>query len=81
MLCYDDINLLGSSKEELQQPTERLEKTAADHSTEIRSDKSNIHINSIKPRPSTNIWMNGKVLAEVDQFKYLGATQTKDVTS
>ena len=37
-------DLLGGSEEELQQLSERLEKTAAD----------------IKPRPSTNIWMNGK---------------------
>ena len=40
---------------------------------EISSDKSKILVNSIKPRPSTNIQVG-----EVDQFKYLGSTQTKD---
>ena len=36
----DDIDLLGSSQKELQ---------------ELRSDKSKILVNNIKPRPSTNI--------------------------
>ena len=48
---------------------------------EISSDKGKIHIDSIKPRPSACIWVNGKVLEEVDQFKYLGSTQIKDGTS
>ena len=48
---------------------------------EINSDKSKILLNSIKRRPSTNIWKNGKTVEEVDQFKYLGSTQTKDRTS
>ena len=48
---------------------------------EITSDKSKIHINSIKPRPPTNMQMNRQTLEEVDQFKYLGSAQTKDGTS
>ena len=67
----DDIDLLGSSEKELQQLTQRLEKTAAENSVEINSDKSKILVNSIKPRPSTNIQMNGQTLKEVDHFKYL----------
>ena len=38
----DDIDLLGSSEEELQKPTERLDKTAAGYRIEIRSDKQNL---------------------------------------
>ena len=57
----NDIDLLGGSKEELQQLTQRMEKTAADYGMEISFDKSKILINSIKPGPSTNIQMNGKV--------------------
>ena len=38
-------------------------------------------MSSIKPRPSTNKWMNGKILEEVDQFKYLESKRTKDGTS
>ena len=30
---------------------------------------------------SINIWMNGKTLEEVDHFKHIGSTQTKDRTS
>ena len=48
---------------------------------EICSDKSKILVNSIKPMPPKNIWMNGKALEEADQFKYLTSTQTKDGTS
>ena len=46
---------------------------------EISSDKRKILVNSIKPRPFTN--MNGNTLEDVDQFRYPGSTQTKDVTS
>ena len=77
----DDIDLLGSSEEELQQLTRRLEETAAEYGMEISSEKSKILVNSIKPRPSTNIQMNGQTLEEVEQFKYLGSTHTKDGTS
>ena len=45
------------------------------------SDKTKILVNSIKPRPSPNIMMNGKTLEEMGQFKYLESTQTKDRTS
>ena len=48
---------------------------------EISSDVIIILVNSIKPTPSPNIWMNGKTLEEVDWFKYLESTQTKDGTS
>ena len=48
---------------------------------ETTSEKSKILVNCIKPRPSTNIKMKGQTLEEVDQFSYLGSTQTKDGTS
>ena len=48
---------------------------------EISSDESKLLINSIKPRPSANIQLNGQTVEEVDQFKYLGSTQTEDRTS
>ena len=51
----DDIDLLGGREEQLQQLTERLEKTAAGCGMEISSDKSKILVNSIKRRPSTFI--------------------------
>ena len=69
----------GGSKGELQQLTERLEKKVAGYGLEISSDKSKILVNSIKPRLSTNIWINGKTLEAMDQFKYLGSAQTKGI--
>ena len=53
--CADDIDLLGSGKEELQQLAQRLEETVAAYGIEISSDKSKILVNSVKPSPSTNI--------------------------
>ena len=47
--------MLGGSEEELQQLTERVEKTAAGYCMQISSNKSKILVNSIKPRPFTNI--------------------------
>ena len=42
----DDIGLLGSSEEELQQLTRRLEERAAEYGMEISSDMSNIKFSS-----------------------------------
>ena len=69
MQFVDDIALLGGCVEGLPQFAERQEETVAGYGMEISSDKSKILTNNIKPRRSTNIWMNGKVLEEVDQFK------------
>ena len=38
---------------------------------DISSDKSKVLVNSIKPKPSTNMWMNEKTLKEVEKLKYL----------
>ena len=76
-----DIDLLGSSEEEWQRLTQRPEETAAEYRMEISSERSKILVKSIKPRPSTNIQMNGQTIEEVHQFKYLSSTQTKDGTS
>ena len=46
-----------------------LQKTAVGYGIEISSDKSKILVNIIRPRPSTNIWMDGEKLEEVDRFK------------
>ena len=44
---------------------------------DINSDNRKILVNSTKPRPSTNIWMNGKVLEEVEQLKDVGSIPRK----
>ena len=58
--------MLGSSEEELQQLTQRLKEIAAEYGMEISNDKSKILVNSIKPRLSTIIQMNGQTLEELD---------------
>ena len=66
----DATDLLESTDEELQQLTQRLEETAAEYGMEISSDKSQILVNSTKPRPSTY----GQTLEErtMQLVKYLG---------
>ena len=66
LLFAYDIDPLGGSEEELQQLTERLEKTAAVYGMEISFDKSKILVDSIKARQSANKWMYIKALEEVD---------------
>ena len=56
-------------------------KTAAVYRMEKSSNKSKSLSNSISPRPSTCMSMNGRVFEEVDQFTYLGSTKTADGTS
>ena len=55
----DDIDRLGGS-EELQQLTERLEKTVGGYGVEISSNISKLLVKRIKLRSLVNIWMNGK---------------------
>ena len=52
----------GRSEEIFQKLIERLQGTAAWYGMEISSGKNKILVNSIKSRPSTNVWMNGKTL-------------------
>ena len=59
--CFTTCGLLTTSicwEAELQQFTERPEKTAAAYGMEISSDKNKILVNSIKPRLSINVRMN-----------------------
>ena len=48
---------------------------------ECKLEKSKIMINSNNRNLHTNIQLYGEKLDEVDQFKYLGATITKDGSS
>ena len=43
--------------------------------------RSKIILSSIKPRQSVDIHMNGQKLEEVEQFKYLFSTPSKDGAS
>ena len=78
----DEISFVADtqvSEEELQELTGRLEKKLLPLTAwKSAPTKDKILVNSIKPRPSTNLWINVKTLEEVDQFKYVGYTQTKE---
>ena len=77
----DDIDLMAGSEAELQDLTTRLEKAAGRYGMEISSEKSKIMVNSNTHQAATSITLNGQMLEEVDSFKYLGATLTKDGSS
>ena len=71
-----EIDLLGGSKDELQELAQRWEMPDTVQKSS-QTKKNKILDKSIKPRPSSNIRMHVNVL-EVDQFKYLGSIQTTD---
>ena len=75
----DDIDLMGSSKEDLQDLTTRLDSRARAYGMEVSTEKSKVMVNSTK-NINVNITMNGESLQEVTSFKYLGATLSKDGT-
>ena len=77
----DDIDLIGRTEKELQELTTRLEKSASAFGMEISSEKSKILVNSNTETKTTNIIMNGEILEEVKEFKYLGALINSKGTS
>lgn len=73
----DDIDLLAGSNLELQELTNKLVERAGAYAMEISTEKSKVMVNSIKDT-TTNITIGGQKLEEVEGFKYLGATFSKD---
>ena len=74
----DDIDLIAGSNDELQTFTNKLSSSASRYGMQISAEKSKIIINSNKRNLHSNIKLYGEKLEEVEQFKYLGATITKD---
>ena len=77
----DDIDRISGSNDELQQLINSLSKHASDYGMEISSEKSKTIVNSRDESLNENIRMDGEILGEVDKFKNLEATITKDGTS
>ena len=77
----DDIDLIAGSNDELQTLTNKLSNSASRYGMQISAEKSKIIINSNNRNLHTKIQLYGEKLEEVDQFKYLGATITKDGSS
>ena len=73
----DDIDLLGGSNRELQELTSKLEESASAYGMEISAEKSKTMVNSTDDK-SASITLGGTQLENVDSFKYLGSTITKD---
>jgi len=76
----DDIDLLAGSHTELQSLTDSLYRNARAFGMEVSTEKSKIMRHSVNAQ-QIPISMNGEILEEVDEFKYLGAILTKDGTS
>ena len=73
----DDIDLMAGSNPELQDLTNRLTDRAGAYGMEVSTEKSKVLVNSTTGS-TAHILMSGEQLEEVDAFKYLGATLTKD---
>jgi len=76
----DDIDLMAGSNQELQELTNSLVRNAGKFGMEVSSEKSKVMVNSTNAA-TCNITMNNQLLEEVDKFKYLGATISKDGSS
>ena len=75
----DDIDLMGDSKDELQELTTGLVDRATAYGVEVSTEKSKIMTSSSK-NISTVISMNGQKLEKVTSFKCLGETLFQDGT-
>ena len=69
------------SESELQQLTTKLEESAGAYGMEISAEKSKVLVNNDRTTLKTEIQMNGEILEEVDNFKYLGAIINKEGNS
>ena len=76
----DDIDMMGGTNNELQDLTTKLANRSSAYGMEISAEKSKTMVNTTEDI-NTNITMNGEPLEEVNQFKYLGATLSKDGSS
>ena len=77
----DDIDLMAGTNGELQALTDKLAQTAGSYGMEISTGKSKVMVNSMNSDTHAIITMEGEQLEEVQNFKYLGATLSKDGTS
>lgn len=77
----DDIDLIAGSEEELQDLTERLNRTSKAYGMEISTQKSKILVCSNNPMPDTHIEIDHQSLEEVTSFTYLGSIITNGTST
>ena len=75
----DDIDLIAGHTQELQALTDKLSNNSSKYGMEISIEKSKVMINS-NENQHADIYLYGCKLEEVEKFKYLGATLTKNGT-
>ena len=75
----DDIDLISGHTQELQALTDKLSNNSSKYGMEISIEKSKVMINS-NENQHADIYLYGCKLEEVEKFKYLGTTLTKNGT-
>ena len=75
----DDIDVIAGNTQELQALTDKLSNNASKYGMEISIENSKVMINS-NENQHADIYIYGCKLEEVEKFKYLGATLTKNGT-
>ena len=73
----DDIDLIGENVDQVQDLTSRLDVAAKSVGMEISTEKSKILISG-GDNSGCSIKLDGHILEEVDTFKYLGSTLTRE---
>ena len=70
---------MGGSNNELQDLTNKLERSTSAYGMEVSTEKSKVMVNS-RSNTTADITMNDELLEVVTTFKYLGATLSNDGT-
>ena len=73
----DDIVLLSSTKQQIQEKTTRLDEEARRVGLKINKEKTKVI--RINKRNQEKIMINGQDIEDVDEFMYLGAKVCKEV--
>ena len=76
----DDIDLIATSEQKLQELTKKVQSTAAKFGMEVNTNKTKCMVTA-KDSKKTTIMLDGQLLESVDHFKYLGSIMTSDARS
>nr|XP_006823170.1 PREDICTED: uncharacterized protein LOC102804223 [Saccoglossus kowalevskii] len=80
----DDIDLITDNAKDLEDLTERLDKTSRSYGMEISAEKSKTMVTMVtndKNTQTISTKVNGEQLKQVHSFKYLGSTIPEDFSS
>src|SRR5918996_2553611 len=74
----DDQGMVDNTEEGLQRTMDRLNKTAKEYDMKINVKKNETMVVSKKGGAKINIKVDGKIIEQVEKFKYLGAILSED---